>query len=393
MRKNSDHGSKNYPSEFALSKQQKQWLQQHNSIKKIRWYFFQIYQRLQTSSPFYFRFSVKFVQNLRNIFESNIYIPLKIFISPFQKSAIGASTNKCAYEIAFVTTRKSADKYKEAVFALIAQSFRNKYYTHYSRLSHQLARAEYYLFDDCYGLLRLYALNAHIADKKICLMFRKIPHFNPILKFTFLRVLRRCFRVVVPNPVIYDWCIRHGLLASGIVLWPGACDSILFSSHKRNNKRVAILGSSPIAFVLEKIQKLTAAQSFVWEDLNHLDLRYGEYADILSTIDILINFENKADGPWQLWAAMASNVIPISVRNEYTEQIIRHGENGYLFDESMPSDQISQALLEAISNETDVRQSVLQYDWRAFAIQVFGTNDARLIVQSSPSAEYAHTAN
>jgi glycosyltransferase involved in cell wall biosynthesis len=79
---------------------------------------------------------------------------------------------------------------------------------------------------------------------------------------------------------------------------------------------------------------------------------------------------NLEGGPIPLIEAMMSNAIPVASRTGFAPDLIRHGENGFIFDLNASAEEISQLIEAAFALPGDVRSTVERYDWQSFSSSV-----------------------
>ena len=65
-----------------------------------------------------------------------------------------------------------------------------------------------------------------------------------------------------------------------------------------------------------------------------------------------------------------ANAVPVASHTGFAPELIKHGENGFLFDIDAPASVVADLIERAFAIETDVRESVLFCDWDAFSNRV-----------------------
>ena len=75
-------------------------------------------------------------------------------------------------------------------------------------------------------------------------------------------------------------------------------------------------------------------------------------------------------GPIPLIEAMMGNAVAVASRTGFAPDLIRHGENGFIFDLDASPAAIAEMIEAAFLLEADVRAGVEQYDWDHFSAAV-----------------------
>ena len=93
---------------------------------------------------------------------------------------------------------------------------------------------------------------------------------------------------------------------------------------------------------------------------------YADYPAFYSGLDVFVSPAQVEGGPIPLLEAMMSNALPVASRTGFAPDIIRHGDNGFLFDVDAPSEQIAELIDKAFNSKTDVRATVVHLTWERF---------------------------
>jgi glycosyltransferase involved in cell wall biosynthesis len=101
-----------------------------------------------------------------------------------------------------------------------------------------------------------------------------------------------------------------------------------------------------------------------------VDAYYEMYPRYFRQMTVFVSVSFLEGGPIPLLEAMMSNVVPVASRTGFGEDVIRHGENGYLFDPYAPTDEVCELIEKAFLLKTDVRSTVLRHSWQEFAREV-----------------------
>jgi glycosyltransferase involved in cell wall biosynthesis len=182
------------------------------------------------------------------------------------------------------------------------------------------------------------------------------------------------------------WLAR-GLAEEKTAVVLGAADRGLFRFHERGDGAVGLSSSfyerkNPDC-LLELI-KLLPHRRFVllgrkWNqyarfeemraqpNFTYLRSPYRDYPAIYATFDVFLSMSSLEGGPIPLIEAMMSNAVPVASRTGFAPDLIRHGENGFIFDLDAPVQKIAELIEAAFRLEGDVRATVEEYDWNHFS--------------------------
>lgn len=90
---------------------------------------------------------------------------------------------------------------------------------------------------------------------------------------------------------------------------------------------------------------------------------YREYGDIYSNWDVFLSISRLEGGPIPLIEAMMSNVVPVASRTGFAPDIIRHGENGFIFDLDSSPENIAAVIESAYDLPGNIRETVEDLTW------------------------------
>jgi glycosyltransferase involved in cell wall biosynthesis len=184
--------------------------------------------------------------------------------------------------------------------------------------------------------------------------------------------------------------IERGLPEDKAMVILGAADPNLFRFHERG---AGVVGLSSSFYerknpdCLLEVVKLLSQRQFLllgrnWHQyalfeemkaLPNFEYRsapYKEYPRLYSTFDVFLSMSNLEGGPIPLIEAMMSNAVPVASKTGFAPDLIRHGENGFIFDLDASPQEIAEFIEAAFALRGDVRSTVEQYDWQSFSSSV-----------------------
>jgi len=199
--------------------------------------------------------------------------------------------------------------------------------------------------------------------------------------------LSRATRLVVTCEAARRLWLECGLDADRIAVFPGGADPSLFKGHARGGGAVGL--SSPFherenPDLVRDVVHLLPRRRFVlvgrgWEqyalfedmrlspNFTWLAAPRADYPAICASFDVFLSPSRLSGGPIPLLEAMMENAVPVASRTGFAPDLIRHGENGFLFDVDAPAEEVADLLEKAFALEADVRSTVLSCDWDGFA--------------------------
>jgi glycosyltransferase involved in cell wall biosynthesis len=107
-------------------------------------------------------------------------------------------------------------------------------------------------------------------------------------------------------------------------------------------------------------------------NFSYLTIPYREYPEQYRKFDVFLSMSTLEGGPIPLLEAMMCNAVPVASDTGFAPDLIRHGENGFLFDIDAPATTIAWQIEAAFQLDCDVRSTVLSYDWHNFSKTIVG---------------------
>jgi glycosyltransferase involved in cell wall biosynthesis len=102
-------------------------------------------------------------------------------------------------------------------------------------------------------------------------------------------------------------------------------------------------------------------------NLEYLTLSYREYPAQYARMDCFLSTSTLEGGPIPLIESMMCNVVPVVSDTGFAPDIVRHGENGYLFPVDAGVDAVVALIEQALTCEADVAASVGHLTWAEMA--------------------------
>ena len=91
---------------------------------------------------------------------------------------------------------------------------------------------------------------------------------------------------------------------------------------------------------------------------------YDNYPDLYYKIDVFVSPSFLEGGPVPVLEAMMSNCVPVASDTGFSSDLIRQGENGYVFSTDATYKEVIPLIEKAFEIQTDIRKTVLDYTWQ-----------------------------
>lgn len=182
----------------------------------------------------------------------------------------------------------------------------------------------------------------------------------------------------------------QGLDSSKTTFILGAADPEMFHPHARGNGAVGFCGAYYPRKDPDRILSIIQAmphRSFIllgrnWEQYEHfetlkslanftyIEAAYQDYPLYYAQMDVFVSASKLEGGPIPLIEAMMCNVFPVASDTGFSTDIIRHGENGFIFDVEASIEEICAYIEQAFTIDSDVHKTVKHLSWKNFSLDV-----------------------
>ncbi|MGB5417219.1 glycosyltransferase family 4 protein [Algibacter sp.] len=109
----------------------------------------------------------------------------------------------------------------------------------------------------------------------------------------------------------------------------------------------------------EKFDELLSLPNFKYYN----DVAYESYPDLYNEIDVFVSPSLLEGGPVPILEAMMSNCVPVASKTGYCTDLIKHGENGFLFEVDATYAEVIPLIEKAYALKANIRETVLPYTW------------------------------
>ncbi len=210
----------------------------------------------------------------------------------------------------------------------------------------------------------------------------------PARQAEYIYALNRQSRVLTMNRRTCEALIASGVHPERVTTLVGAADPERFRPHQRRGNGIVGLSS---AYYPRKNPDLLAAVvhaapdlQFIligkdWErwdgfpallacpNFEYLTIPYEDYPAAYGRMDVFLSTSTLEGGPIPLLEAMMCNLVPVVTNTGFAPDIIRHGDNGYLFPVDAGAYQVVPMIRAALANRCDVAATATHLSWGAMA--------------------------
>jgi glycosyltransferase involved in cell wall biosynthesis len=253
---------------------------------------------------------------------------------------------------------------------------------------YRLPWADYYFFAHYSRLIQF--LESPKNEGKRIVWF---PHFEESGKRQVedvINALHGADKIICPASFWKAWLLNHGLSGEKVVFVLGGADPEMFHYHERSGNTVGFVSKyyprkNPDT-ILQIIQCMPDrkfillghgwkqyprfADLYLLPNFRYIQTDYANYPSIYAQMDVFVSVSRVEGGPIPLIEAMMSNVVPVASRTGFAPDIIRHGENGFIFDVDVDVATIVSLIHKAFKLKTNVRETVKRLTWENFVKQL-----------------------
>lgn len=294
------------------------------------------------------------------------------------------------HDLVFVVSENNRGWIIEAICKEIAAYFPGTVHFHYSVKG--LPPAKAYFFSHYSLLMPALRYNPMIWSRTL-LVFHTHPRELATSEEELVYAFNQASRIICMCSMFRDMLVSQGVAREKTAVVVGAADPETFLPHARGtgavgfctayyerkspdtileivkrlpHRRFVLLGRGWEAY--PRFEELTAQPNF-----SYVVAPYAEYPQHYAGIDVFVSPAKLEGGPIPLLEAMMSNAVPVASRTGFAPDVIRHGENGFLFEVDAPAETICDMIEQAYEVRTDVRNTVAHLSWRHFseAVQAF----------------------
>lgn len=313
-----------------------------------------------------------------------------LFFWPYVKSLLRSALLKKLnndYDLVLVIPRESAGWILEAICKEIVRFYQGKHLIVYS--IHDLPVARNYFFAHHIFFMDAIKVNP-ILWKRNTLVFHTHEKTSGKNKREFNFALRRASTLICMNSTSMGEFVKAGFDARQVTYVIAGADETFFKYHERGNGAVgfstAYYERKNPDMILELVERMPHRKFILlgknWEkypkyerlkassNLMILEIPYSEFPEQYGRMDVFVSVSKLEGGPIPVIEAMMSNVVPVASRTGFVPDVVKHGENGFIFDTDASPDEVAGLIEKAFEMKSNVRQSALHLTWRNFSLNI-----------------------
>lgn len=291
------------------------------------------------------------------------------------------------YDLVFVIYAPNRGWILEAISREIAAYFPGKYHFHYSLENLPPAKAyffaHYSLFPDALDK------NPHLKTAKSLIWYTH-PKDIGVSNEKLIAALNQATYVICTCSEFERLLISQGLNQQKATHILGGADPEIFQPHVRSMDTVGFCSAYYPRKSPDKIFQIIKAmphRQFIligrnWNEyerfselsqlpnLSYVEIPYAEYPNYYAQMDVFVSVAQLEGGPIPLIESMMCNVVPVASRTGFAPDIIKDGENGFLFNVDAPVEEICELIEKAFLIQSDIRATVEHLSWKNFSLAV-----------------------
>ena len=254
----------------------------------------------------------------------------------------------------------------------------------------KLPDAEAYFFADSSFLVRCLKATPSIWFRRKYVLYTHPEDVAPENELLF--ALNQATKVITMCSLFADALDRKGVKPEKLTCVPGAADPDIFQPHQRSSDGLigfctAFYPRKNPDLILEVVKTLRH-RNFVllsgrnWDryarfseliglpNFSYVNVPYSEYPRYYEKMSVFVSASALEGGPIPLIEAMMSNIVPVASRTGFAPDLIKHGQNGFLFGLESPAALVCEYIEKAFSVKGDIRATVEHLSWKNYALQV-----------------------
>jgi glycosyltransferase involved in cell wall biosynthesis len=293
------------------------------------------------------------------------------------------------YDLVFFIPEKARGWILEGICRDIAKEFRGTYTFHFSYSD--LPRARGYFISHYSQVYTLACGSPHLFEGKTLVCFTHPRHDMAMPIGDYAKILNSTDYVLCQNSWSTGYLSDLGTDRRKMRVLIRAADPAVFKPHERTGKGkvgfcTAFYDRKRPELVLELVRALPHRQFILvgrnwsqwarFEELKrmpnfeYVDAEYSAYPGLYGKMDVFVSPALLEGGPFPLLESMMCNAVPVASRTGFAPDLIRPGENGFLFETGAPATEVASLVEKAFELKADVASTVKQFTWASLAREI-----------------------
>ena len=326
---------------------------------------------------------------MRDFFEFKWKYVVARFLSAFYSNT---PKNK---ELLFVTHEGTKDWILGAKARRISRHTPVRSSVFYSKNLKDLPDHTSYFFLHHKYFARAIRYNPFVLKRRAIVMFTH-PEWNKYYsKRHVVYFLNKAFKIVCLNSAIKSELVHLGVKEGKIVVYhlgsnpdffppredsngtPTVGFSMAFYERKNPELLVDVVKNMPdVNFILvgkdwaqyDRYQEIRDLPNFKYYE----NVPYEDYPALYQQMNVFVSPSHLEGGPVPILEAMLSNVVPVVSKTGFGPDIVKHGENGFLFDSTVHYSHVIELIRKALNLKVNVRKDVLAHSWENYGKKIAG---------------------
>ncbi len=307
------------------------------------------------------------------------------------------------YDLVFVLKKKAPGWVLDGICREMARYGSPRHFFHYTQSGSSLPDSRAYFFSHHSFFGRCLRSYPFLWGRPLLLFYTHPREGQDNKRRELIHAINRCeaARVVCMNSQGVRDFVREGLMPEKVTWVLAGADPDFFQPHERNHGAVGLSTAfyprkSP-DLILEIIRSMPHRKFILlgpasddeasahrrWNqfkyfdelialpNLTYIEAPYADYPKYYAQMDVLLSPSKVEGGPIPLIEAMMGNIVPVASRTGFAPDIIRHGENGYLFDVDSSPEVICEVIEKAFRFPGDIRVTAAHLTWKRFSGECF----------------------
>ncbi len=313
----------------------------------------------------------------------------------------GGRPQAVEYDLVFVIKKKAPGWILEGICREVGKYFPGRQTLHYADGGFKLPPSKAYFFSHYSFFSKCFRHTPEIWGAKTLVWFPHPKQAGGGETRRLLFALNRATHVVCPCSSNVPLLESRGLKPGKAVCVLGGADPDFFKAHRRNGGAVGFCTAyyprkSPNLML--EIMRAMPHRKFIlvgpasadpanahrkWDryprfkemlalpNFTYIEGHYRDYPSYYDRMDVLASVSTLEGGPIPLIEALMCNIVPVASRTGFAPDVIRHGENGFIFDVGSPASVVCGLIEKAFELKADVRQSAdPELSWEHFSQQI-----------------------
>lgn len=264
--------------------------------------------------------------------------------------------------------------------------------------SANLPMGEMYFFPHYSFLSEALKENPYLWQSKLFVWYTH-PKSEERLKITeeeLYYILRRASKVICTCSRHAKLLVLKGLNPNNVTyIIGGGADPEVFLAHQRSNGSVGFCSAYSERKNPELMLSIVKAMShrkfillsannnrYAWTNykrfnelvslpnMSYVEVPYSDFPKYYTKMDVFVSTSDLEGGPVPLLEAMMCNIVPVVSDTGFAFDIIRHGENGFLFNADSQVKDICSLIEKAFEIKGNIRKTVEHLTWKKFSLEI-----------------------